>query len=52
MDNTKEIVCKVCDDTGIMEVANGPDDHDHDFCDCVKGLEVKLEAERLTAHND
>jgi len=52
--------CHRCFGTGIMEVANGPDDHDQDFCLCIAGIsamnhaddEVYLEARRLTAHND
>ena len=45
-------VCPVCENSGIIVVANHEDDFDHDFCDCDKGTEVYLEAARLTAHND
>lgn len=45
-------ICPVCENSGIVLVANGPDDVDHDFCDCAKGTEVYLEAMRLCAHND
>ena len=44
--------CFECYGTGIRAVANGEDDTDHDFCNCIKGDAVFLEAQRLTAHND
>lgn len=46
------IKCEKCEDTGIIHVANGPDDTDEEFCTCEKGQELQQEAERLTAHND
>lgn len=45
-------VCALCENTGIVLVANGEDDFDHDFCDCKRGTEVYLEAARLNTHND
>ena len=39
----KPPTCPKCQDTGIVEVPNGPDDWEYAFCDCeagrVKGLE-------------
>ena len=41
-----EYVCPKCDNTGVMLVANGPDDTDKDWCSCRAGIAAqRLEAE-------
>lgn len=29
--------CEICDDTGVRNVPNGPDDFDEEFCTCEAG---------------
>jgi len=31
--------CKYCEDTGIVNVSNGPDDYYIDYCGCETGVE-------------
>tara|TARA_R110000868_G_scaffold157343_2_gene384542 strand:+ start:2429 stop:2578 length:150 start_codon:yes stop_codon:yes gene_type:complete len=45
-------ICEKCTGDGTIFVTNGPDDTEEQFCTCERGQELKLEAERLTAHND
>lgn len=33
--------CPHCENTGIMHVANGPDDVDEEYCGCLKGEELQ-----------
>lgn len=35
---TANILCRRCNDTGVVEEANGPDDFDLVCCDCPAGI--------------
>ena len=37
--------CPHCLDTGIKHTANGEDDYDQEYCDCVKGQKLEKDDE-------
>jgi len=41
MNKLKEKNCWHCDNTGILIVANGPDDFDEEYCSCLHGSKLR-----------